>query len=109
MIFAILGSVENLQTFLNDLENGNLVPYVKSEEIPEDNSGPVITAVAKNFKEAVLENGKDTLIEFYAPWCGHCKKLTPIYEKLATKVIISIVILYLLLLLPITNALYCCG
>lgn len=78
-------SVENLQQFLSDLEEGNLEPYLKSEAIPESNDGPVKVAVAKNFDEIVTNNGKDTLIEFYAPWCGHCKKLTPVFEELGTK------------------------
>jgi len=75
-------SVENLQKFLDDLEGGKLEPYLKSEPVPADNTGPVTVAVAKNFEDVVTNNGKDTLIEFYAPWCGHCKKLAPIFDEL---------------------------
>nr|CAG4642426.1 EOG090X0438 [Evadne anonyx] len=75
-------SVDNLQKFLEDVRAGKLVAYMKSEPLP-DNSGPLKTAVAKNFDEVVMNNGKDTLIEFYAPWCGHCKKLAPVLEQVA--------------------------
>lgn len=78
-------SVETLEKFLNDIKANKLEPYLKSEPIPEDNSGPVTIAVAKNFDEVVTNNGKDTLIEFYAPWCGHCKKLAPVYDELGEK------------------------
>ena len=78
-------SIENFEKFLKDFESGNLEPFLKSEPIPEDNSGSVKVAVAKNFDEIVTNNDKDTLIEFYAPWCGHCKKLAPIFDELGDK------------------------
>jgi len=36
-----------------------------------------------NFEKA-QEPGSAWLVLFYAPWCGHCKKLAPAYEKVAT-------------------------
>lgn len=43
----------------------------------------VIQLTAGNFKEIVVNSPQPILVEFYAPWCGHCKQLAPIYKKLA--------------------------
>jgi len=63
-----------------------LTPFIKSEPIPEKTDKAVTTVVAHNFEEIVLDTTKDVLLEMYAPWCGHCKKLDPIYEELAQKI-----------------------
>lgn len=42
--------------------------------------------MAENFDSIVNDDGKDVLIEFYAPWCGHCKNLEPKYKELGEKV-----------------------
>lgn len=59
--------IDNFEAFLKDLEGGKLEPYLKSEPVPTE-TGPVTVAVAKNFEDVITNNGKDTLIEFYAPW-----------------------------------------
>ena len=42
----------------------------------------VTSLTTADFDAAVL-GSKAALVEFYAPWCGHCKELTPKYEQLA--------------------------
>lgn len=44
----------------------------------------VVDLTPDNFDDVVLKSGKPALVEFFAPWCGHCKSLAPIYEELAT-------------------------
>ena len=38
-----------------------------------------------NFEAEVLKNDKPVLVDFWAPWCGPCKALTPTVEKLAAE------------------------
>ena len=78
-------TVDQLTSFVDDFKNKKLQPFLKSEEIPTDNSEAVKTIVGKNFQSTVIDSDNDVFIEFYAPWCGHCKKLLPIWEELANE------------------------
>ncbi|WVZ07765.1 hypothetical protein V8G54_021111 [Vigna mungo] len=68
-------TAEALAAFVN-LEAGS---NVKIASAPSS----VVILSPDNFDEVVLDETKDVLVEFYAPWCGHCKALATTYEKVA--------------------------
>ena len=44
----------------------------------------VVELTPANFQKEVMKSDNVWIVEFYAPWCGHCQRLTPEYKKAAT-------------------------
>ncbi|GKT52518.1 putative protein lysine methyltransferase SET5 [Colletotrichum spaethianum] len=46
-------------------------------------SSAVLQVDAKNYDTLIAKSNYTSIVEFYAPWCGHCQNLKPAYEKAA--------------------------
>jgi len=79
---------DNVRKFVQDYLDGKVPLHYLTEDLPEDwDKNPVKYLTAKNFDQVAFDKTKNVLVEFYAPWCGHCKKLAPVLDKFAESLI----------------------
>lgn len=79
-------STETIEAFVESFLAGEVEPIIKSEPLPTEEeiaSREVVKLVSHNYDEILNDTTKDIFVKYYAPWCGHCKKLAPIWEELA--------------------------
>lgn len=76
-----------LVDFVLAVRTGKIDPVLRSQSVPQENpANNLWTVVGETFKQLVIDSkDHDLMLQFYAPWCGHCKALMPIYQELAKK------------------------
>ena len=75
-----------VEEFLEKVKSGKAKTFLRSQIPPKKQTKPVLTVTGKTFKDIVMDPSKDVLVELYAPWCGHCKKLVPAYIAAANTI-----------------------
>lgn len=72
-------------------EADGIIDYMKKITDPDYKPPPeaVLSLESQEDLNEFIVSAELTLVEFYAPWCGHCKKLAPEYEKAAKRLLLE--------------------
>lgn len=83
----IIQSEDSIPLFYEQFYKDKLQPTLKSQALSKaDTEKQVKIVKGDSFNSMVMEGSKHALVNFYAPWCAHCKHLTPKWNKLAATI-----------------------
>ncbi|KAH7105518.1 protein disulfide isomerase [Auriculariales sp. MPI-PUGE-AT-0066] len=78
-------TAESVSAFSDSFLAGTIKPKLKSEPVPATQDEPVYVVVGSEFDKVIYDDDKDVFVEFYATWCGHCKRLKPTWDSVGEK------------------------
>jgi protein disulfide-isomerase A6 len=84
----VSGAMKAANQLVKDRKAGKSKSKNEKGEAKSDKKGKksaVIELNEANFEALVMESNDHWLVEFYAPWCGHCKALAPQWEAAASR------------------------
>ncbi|KPI89399.1 protein disulfide isomerase [Leptomonas seymouri] len=76
-------TAESVSEFVGKYIKGETTQTMMSESVPDVETVDGLTTIVGHTIAKYTDGSKNAFVMFYAPWCGHCKKLHPDFEKLA--------------------------
>ena len=77
-------NLKDLKDFVQSMKDGPSKSD-DSDKVPEgDEVASAVLRINSDDFESTIKEGV-TFIKFFAPWCGHCKRLAPTWDELAAK------------------------
>lgn len=76
-------SGEDLKKFISSMSGSGEAD--NKDEKEEAGKAPVVILTTETFNNSISRDY--TFVKFYAPWCGHCKRLAPTWDQLAIKMV----------------------
>jgi protein disulfide-isomerase/protein disulfide-isomerase A1 len=75
-------AARKITQFIEDVDAGRVEPLYRTEKVPQQKPDLAVkTIVGSNLQANIFDAEKDVMLLVVAPWCGHCKKLDPEYER----------------------------